>query len=158
MKLHAAILGGCLFFGGTAVVAETAASATLADLAWLAGDWWLERNGRVVEEHWLPPAGGTMLGMSRTVKEGRTLEYEFMVLRADDAGVLHFHASPSGQAGAAFRLVRVEGRKFVFENPANDFPQRVIYGLQPDGSLLAAIEGERDGKVRRIEFPYRRRE
>jgi len=157
MKIHAAILIGCLALGGTVAGAEPAV-ATVADLAWLAGGWRMERNGRVVEEHWLPPAGGTMLGVSRTVKEDQTLEYEFMVLRADAAGVLHFHASPSGQAGAAFRLVRVEGRTFVFENPANDFPQRVIYGLQPDGSLLAAIEGRRDGKVRRIEFPYRRRE
>ena len=42
------------------------------------------------------------------------------------------------------------------ENKQNDFPQRVSYALQPDGSLLAWIEGEIGGKMRRVEFPYRR--
>jgi hypothetical protein len=45
----------------------------------------------------------------------------------------------------------------VFENPQHDFPTKIVYGLQADGSLLAAIEGPgRDGKPRRVEYPYKR--
>ena len=39
-------------------------SATTADLAFMTGCWKLERNGRTVEEHWLAPSGGTLLGVS----------------------------------------------------------------------------------------------
>ena len=44
----------------------------------------------------------------------------------------------------------------MFENAAHDFPQRVGYRVAGGDSLLAWIEGTRDGQVRRIEFPYRR--
>jgi len=42
----------------------------------------------------------------------------------------------------------------VFENPQHDFPTRIIYRRNPDGSLLAAIEGDRGGQTKRIEYPY----
>ena len=44
----------------------------------------------------------------------------------------------------------------VFENRTHDFPQRVGYRKVGADSLLAWIEGERNGRTRRIEFPYRR--
>eukprot|EP01034_Spumella_vulgaris_P013587 gene13587-17343_t len=129
---------------------------TLATLAWFTGSWTLERNGRVVTENWLPPAGGTMLGVGRTVAKGQTVAYEFVVLREGANGEITYTAKPSGQAEASFKLVRGTATEAVFENPEHDFPQRVIYTLQSDGGLLAAIEGTKNGKTRRIEFPYRR--
>lgn len=132
------------------------AAAPVDQLAWLAGTWSLERNGRSVTEHWLQPAGGTMLGVSRTTVGERTIEYEFIVLRADETGQISYVAKPSGQPEAAFKLVRVSATEVVFENLAHDFPQRIIYTLKPDGSLLAAIEGTRNGQTRRLEYPYRR--
>jgi len=90
------------------------------------------------------------------VAGGRTVEHEFVVLRETTDGGLVYAAHPSGQAGAEFPLVRWSARELVFENTAHDFPQRIIYTLQDDDTLLAAIEGERNGKTRRVEFPYRR--
>jgi len=40
----------------------------------------------------------------------------------------------------------------VFENREHDFPQRVIYRRELDGSMHARIEGERDGRIRTIDF------
>lgn len=97
-----------------------------------------------------------MLGVSRTTAGERTLEYEFIVLRADEAGQIFYVAKPSGQSEAVFKLVRASATEVVFENPDHDFPQRISYVLQPDGRLLAAIEGTRNGQTRRVEFPYRR--
>jgi hypothetical protein len=128
----------------------------LATLAWLAGSWTFERNGKVVEEQWLAPAGGTMVGMGRTVANGKTIEHEFLLLHEDASGEILYTAKPSGQPEASFKLVRASDVEVVFENPAHDFPQRIKYNLQPDGSLLAAIEGETEGKARRVVFPYRR--
>ena len=135
-------------------VAETA-QPTIADLAWLAGTWSFERNGRVVTERWTAPAGGLMLGTSHTVAGPRTLEYEFIVLRTDKEGRVVYVAKPSRQPEATFTLIKLTDREAVFENPTHDFPQRLYYTLKPDGTLLAAIEGTRDGKTRRVEFPYR---
>ncbi|MBI5768237.1 MAG: hypothetical protein HZA93_10610 [Verrucomicrobia bacterium] len=135
---------------------DGAAKPGVTALGWLAGTWGFERNGRTVTEQWMAPAGGTMLGMSRTVANGKTVEYEFLLLRADASGDLHYVARPSRQPEASFKLVKLTEREVVFENPAHDFPQRILYTLKEDGTLLAAIEGTKDGKTRRVEFPYRR--
>ena len=128
---------------------------TVESLAWLTGTWSFERNGRVATERWTPPAGGIMLGTSHTVAKDKTVEYEFVVIRADAAGDLFYVAKPSGQAETSFKVVKVTEREAVFENPTHDFPQRIFYTLKDDGTLLAAIEGTRNGKSRRVEFPYR---
>lgn len=128
----------------------------IADIGWLQGCWRSQANGRDVEEHWMRPAGQTMLAMSRTVKNGKTVAYEFLQIRQDDSGEIYFVAKPSGQAEAAFKLVKRGDREVVFENPEHDFPQRIIYRLQPDGSLVARIEGTESGTERGIDFPMKR--
>jgi len=155
--MKACFLGLLLIGFAGLSAAEPATRPGIEALGWLAGRWACERDGRVIEEVWLPPAGGTMLGVSRTVKDGKTTAYEFVHLGPDAAGILTYTARPSGQQGASFRLVRLDSNSALFENPHHDFPQRIGYELQADGSLRAFIEGPgRDGKVRRIEFPYRR--
>lgn len=124
-------------------------------LAWLSGCWENKDSARHVEEQWMAPRGGTMLGMGRTVVGARTREFEQMQIR-EEAGALVFTASPSGQATASFRSIELSGASVVFENRSHDFPQRIIYRRQSDGSLMARIEGERDGKLSGVDFPMRR--
>jgi hypothetical protein len=133
-----------------------AAEHTVDSLAWLAGCWQPEQGDPGSGEHWLPPAGGTMLGVSRTVKSGKTVEYEFMQLRTNSEGKLVFIALPSGQKETTFVASSISNDAVTFENPGHDFPQKVIYRLQPEGRLVARIEGTRDGKVRGVEFPMKR--
>jgi hypothetical protein len=126
---------------------------TVGDLKWLAGCWESTRAGRLINEHWMAPEGGTLLGMSRTVASGKTSEYEFLLIREGPRG-LEYVAKPSGQAEATFTSVRVSANDVVFENPAHDFPTRIIYQRQSDGGLTAAIEGTMNGQERRMEFQY----
>lgn len=156
MKPHAIVCGAMLLVLPWSLSAAAAPKPVIADLAWLAGTWRYEHGSRVVTEHWRPPAGGMMIGTSHTVANDRTVEYEFIVLRSDAAGDLVYVAKPSGQSEAAFKLVRRGPRELVFENPRHDFPQRILYTLKDDGTLIAAVEGERNGKQRRVEFVYRR--
>jgi hypothetical protein len=134
-----------------------AAQPTLQDLAWLAGHWRIADGDRVVDEQWMAPAGGLMMGMARNVQAGKVREYEFTLLRQEPNGDILYIASPSKQAQTAFTLTSLRDGEAVFENPQHDFPKKVIYKRQADGSLLAAIEGPgRDGKPRRVEYPYKR--
>jgi hypothetical protein len=126
-------------------------------LAWLAGNWRMERNGRLIDEQWMTPAGGVMLGMTRTVAKGRLVEYEFVQIREGPGGDLFYIAQPSGQKEAAFQIKTLADNAVVFENPLRDFPQSISYTLLADGTLLAAIEGPGpDGQLKRVEFPYQR--
>jgi hypothetical protein len=132
----------------------TSVGATAADLAWLSGCWDLTRDGRHVIEQWSAPEGGTLLGMSRTVADGVTKEFEFVMIRERSGGALEYVAKPSGQPEATFTAIRASGSEVVFENLQHDFPTRIIYRRNADGTLLAAIEGIRNGQTKRIEYPY----
>jgi hypothetical protein len=130
--------------------------ASVATLSWLAGCWESARGERRMEEQWMTPGGGTMLGMSRTVEGGQTIEFEFLQIR-EERERLVFTARPSGQEEASFASIELSASKVVFENAAHDFPQRIIYRLEPDGSLAARIEGEQGGRPRGVDFRMQRR-
>jgi hypothetical protein len=46
--------------------------------------------------------------------------------------------------------------EIVFEDPAHDFPQRVIYRKNADGSVTARTEGTMNGQLRGVDFPFKR--
>jgi hypothetical protein len=128
--------------------------ARIDQVAWLQGCWQFEADGRVVDEQWMAPRGGVMLGMGRTVRDGKLVEYESVMLR-EQAHRLAYEAHPSGQPSALFMSRTVGDATVVFENPTHDYPQRVGY-TRTGESLLAWIDGTVNGKDRRVEFPYRR--
>jgi len=138
-----------------AAIAADRPGASIGQLSWLAGCWESVSGHRHIEEQWMAPRGGTMFGMNRTVAGDRTDEFEFMQIREQD-GRLVFTARPSGQRETSFGSIELAGSRVVFENAAHDFPQRIIYQLNDDGSLLARIEGELDGKLKGVDFPMRR--
>ena len=131
--------------------AATAAS-TVKDVAWIAGCWDATRNGRHVSEHWMAPEGGTMMGVSRTTAGGKTIEWEFLIIRQGAKG-LDYVAKPSGQPEATFTATRATPGEVVFENLAHDFPKRIIYTRAGD-ALTASVEGPVNGQHRRIDVAY----
>lgn len=137
--------------GGSAVAQES----TIDRVKWLQGCWQTTRGEATIEEQWMAPRGGTMLGMGRTVRGGKTAEYELVLIK-EQGGTLAYEAHPSGQPSATFLSKTVTDTSIVFENPKHDFPQRV--GYQRDGAdgLQAWIDGEVNGKARRVDFAYRR--
>src|SRR5688572_16615678 len=96
---------------------------TIDRAAWLQGCWTLESAQRVVDENWMPPRGGSMVGVGRTVRDGKLVEYELIVL-SEQGGRLAYHAHPSGQPSAVFLSTTVTESTLVFENPEHDFPQK----------------------------------
>jgi hypothetical protein len=145
-----------LLFVCTGVAGAQEPKFSVNDLGWMGGCWEASFKGRDITEQWMKPAGQTMLGMGRTVTGGKTVEYEFMQIREDKDGSIYYVAKPSGQAEAAFKLIKLKDREAVFENLEHDFPQRVIYRLQSDGSLFARIEGVSKGQPRGFDYPLKR--
>ena len=96
-----------------------------------------------------------MLGMSRTVRDEKLKGFEYMQIREQE-GRLIFTARPSEQKEASFASIELTRSKVIFENKAHDFPQRIIYKRLEDSSFLARIDGEKEGKIRGVDFPMRR--
>jgi hypothetical protein len=134
---------------------QDASPSDIAAVAWLAGDWQTPPGGRMqTDEHWIAPAGGAMLGTSRTVAGGRMVFFEFLRIETRPDGV-YYVAQPRGGGATAFRLTRASDGEAVFENPAHDFPKRIIYRKSADGSITARIEGDGTEKEKPQEFHFR---
>ena len=128
-------------------------SATgLDDLQFLAGCWEGENSAEV----WLKPGGGTMLGVGRTVRGGQTVESEFMHIATGPGGdVVMSIQLKLAQTVTAFKLTASGAGFATFENPGHDFPQRILYRAEKDGSLGARIEGTVGGKPRGRDYRFR---
>jgi uncharacterized protein DUF6265 len=124
-------------------------------LGFISGCWKGGDRGLVLEEQWTKPAGQSMLGVGRTIKDGKTEFYEFLQIRERSDGIFYI-AEPNGEKAVSFKLVKVNDTQAIFENAQHDFPQRIIYQRAIDGSLLASLEGTESGKPKRVEFAMKR--
>ena len=126
-----------------APTATTDAGGSLAILSWLEGAWIDPEGGsRTVEEHWIAPRGGLLLGVNRSIRDGRAVGFEFLRIETrDDASVVYV-AQPNGRSpGTDFPLVEHAEHRAVFRNPDHDFPDTLIY--ERDGNdLTIRVEGQ----------------
>lgn len=138
-------------------MAIRAQTVSVDSLSWMAGCWELNVPQRqmTIAEHWMKPAGGTLIGMSRTVRGGKTTGFEFIRIVTTVAGIDYVAKPSSNKNETAFKLVKSSAAEAVFENLAHDFPQRIIYKPQPDG-LFARIEGTQNGKLNGMDIPMKR--
>jgi hypothetical protein len=139
----------------SATAAPAAAAADVSRLAWLTGCWELRTATRVTQESWIAPAGGLMLGTSRTVVRDVAREFEFLRIESR-GGVATYVAQPNGGAATPFGATTVSDSAVTFENPQHDFPKRIMYRRVGADSLVARIEGPQGGQVRGIDFRMRR--
>jgi hypothetical protein len=80
------------------------------------------------------------------------------VIKKVDEAILYC-STVTGQNGGkevCFKLVSIEKKTYVFDNPAHDFPQQIVYQNQGKKQLLAWIEGVRKGQKRKSVFQYTR--
>lgn len=132
-----------------------AQDARVEALRWMAGCWVAASGGAHVQEVWMAPRGGTMLGMQRDVREGRTIGYELLRLHVRAGGIV-YSAHPSGQAPADFAAVEVGLGSARFEKPDHDFPKRIDYRRTSPDSLIARVYGEVDAASPAFEVRYGR--
>lgn len=146
-----------LMFGAVLIPGSAGQTKTIFDkLSWIAGCWQGEmRGGAKTQEQWMKPEGDSMLGMSRTVVNGKTPFFEFLQIKREGDDLVYI-ARPQGKDPTPFKLVKLNDNAAIFENLEHDFPQRIVYQRQIDGSLFAVIEGEEKGKTKRVEFPMQR--
>jgi len=129
------------------------ARATIASLAWLAGDWAGTMGRSSIEERWTPAAGGAMLAVSRTVRDDKLTAFEFLRIVERDGGLVYI-AQPNGRPPTEFVLTGITADSATFENPAHDFPKMIRYTLLPGGTLEAVVGG--DPKQKALTFLFKR--
>ena len=132
-----------------------AAEPDIKELAWLAGCWASDEAEPGSGERWLL-IGEVLIGVSRTIRQGKEPEVEHMEIGYLADGKLAFVAHPAGQRAVTFVLRRIRDGEVVFENREHDYPQRIVYTLEGDSKLRARIEGTQADAPRVVEFPMTR--
>jgi Domain of unknown function (DUF6265) len=112
------------------------ASDPLPMPGWMTGAWAGGEGEAWVDEFWTPPRGNMMIGASRTGQGSKLLLFEHMRIEREADGTLVFWALPGGKNPTRFVAVHADGDDVIFENAANDYPQRV--GYWREGKVLRA--------------------
>ena len=130
---------------------ESAATDTKQEFAcmkWLQGTW-KERNDSAENyQEWTMPNDTTMQETGWTKKGSDSSATEkFLVQREDDGIIMSVElAEQEGAPPSYFHLVSNKNGEHVFEDQNNNYPQRLILRLNPDGLLYYRQEGIRDGQ------------
>jgi hypothetical protein len=136
--------------------------ATVADLAWMTGSWCSEHGGDRYEEHWLPPAGGSMAAVFRAVEGGKPDMYEISAVETGEDGrpvlrIRHFGPGlvpwkSEAEKTPSWPLASTAKDEAVFEDPAADFPRRIVYRLADASTLAVKLEPAPGSKRQPMEF------
>jgi hypothetical protein len=127
-------------------------AAEIDKLAFMAGCW----AGPGTFEMWMKPEAGAVMGMGRTVRNGKVVATEyFFVAEQPDGIVLNVQQRLAAKT-TPFRVKEITATSVMFENPEHDFPQRIIYRTTGAGAFLGRIEGVEKGKARAIDYPMQR--
>jgi len=137
------------------LIAQLGAQATtsrsspdLTDLAFLSGCWegnfQSRQSSGTIEEFYTTPSQNVMLGTTRYILDGRTVQYEFTAILQDSSGIF-LRPYPGGtRSPHDFHLTQIEGQRAVFENPEHDYPKRILYWSTGEGSRVARIDAGAD--------------
>jgi hypothetical protein len=143
----------------TLLVAGSVASqkSGIEQLDWISGCWISDDGKQRIEEGWSKPVGKSMIGYGRTVINGKTVSAEHLQIReVEGRGIAYIAAVSIGSKPVTFPLVKSSESEVVFENPAHDFPQRIIYRRESKDALFARIEGQEKGVNKAMDFRYKR--
>ena len=121
----------------------------LNEIDWLIGTWENNSDKGNLLEIWKKENDSVYSGQSFYIKAKDTLHFESIQLKQISDSLL-YSSSVKGQdndLALDFKLTSKTQNQFVFENPKNDYPKKIVYKLITKDSLVAIISGIQQGKT-----------
>ncbi len=118
----------------------------LSGLQFLTGCWEgpFAGGASTMEEFYTSPSSNLILGTTRYMRDGRAVQFEFTKIELRD-GEIVLTPYPNGRPSAdEFRLTHLGPTEAVFEAPEHDYPKRIIYRTERDGTRVAQIDAGAD--------------
>lgn len=128
----------------------------------LVGEWHdVQGDGKTVfHEQWERTDDAFYTGLGFVMSGKDTVFIEHLNIAEHANGKAFYSARiPSQNAGATvdFELTSAVGDSMVFENKQHDFPQRIVYALQTDGTWHVSVAGPGKDGWRTDHYHFRRR-
>lgn len=127
---------------------------------WIIGNWEKTDSLGTLKEIWKQFDDSTFIGKSYyIINEKDTIHNESIELMQDGDHLI-YTATVTGENNDApipFQMTVDEDSLLVFENPKHNFPQKIQYKLEKNGSLLATVSGKQNGKISSESYPMDRK-
>ncbi len=115
----------------------------------LAGTWALTKpSGTIMGETWVAKNDSTMAGKSFMIKNGDSSILETVQWVKDGKNMFYIPIAygQNSDEPVFFKLTSITGTAYIFENPAHDFPKRIVYDFINSNTLHAYIDDGTDKK------------
>lgn len=126
------------------------------DLQFMVGTWRIETGTEM--EKWEYVSDKELRGKGFALNGRDTILKEVIQLIFNETGI-HYVVKVKGQnnnQSIQFTLKDTHKSTFVFENMEHDFPQRINYRKISDTLIMAWIEGEKNGEMKKMEYPMKK--
>ena len=115
---------------------------------WIVGNWVQKTDKGILTESWQRQNDSVFVGSTYFINESDTLHSETILLeqRADS---ITYSAKVKGQnndKAVPFTLTTANTNSLVFENPAHDYPQKIVYQKSKSNGLVVTVSGMLRGK------------
>ena len=130
---------------------------TFKKLYALEGIWKMGTKRGAICEEWKKIDKNYLQNKGYMIKGSDTIVTERVALTNTKAGILYTSTveDQNQKQPIAFKMTKGEDNMFVFENPAHDFPKRIVYRFVTADSLHAFVDdGTEAGKKQN--FYYKR--
>ena len=124
----------------------------------LRGTWAMQTKKGLLYEEWRKLSEFELDGKSYRLNQRDTILLERVKIKKNGEDIFYIPSVQNQNQGqpVSFRLISTEGNKFTFENKLHDFPQRIIYNLVSNDSIVARIEGSKNGMSGGSDFFFKR--
>lgn len=121
------------------------APAQLRQMAWLAGTW--QRldlpQGQSGYERWTQDGAQGFVGVGVAERDGKPIFEEKLRILPKDGAVYYVADVPENAQPVYFKLTEFRENEFSFENPAHDFPQKIVYKRDGDRLRVRISAGDK---------------
>jgi len=130
------------------------ACESLASLDWVLGEWTSVDDVNPTRESWRRISTDTFegVGSARSPGTGGMIVTETLRLVSMSGGVYYIAKVAHNDLPVAFAATACEDGSATFENPAHDFPKRLVYRLEDPDRMTVAVgsDGENGFTIRFI--------
>lgn len=119
---------------------------SLQPFAWLLGDWHADEGNNTMHESWIEVSPLTFEGQGQTQSKtsSQSVTREFLRL-VDMQGQIYYVAKVAhNPLPVAFKLSQCSTSSAVFENSGHDFPQKIVYQIDPENRLMVTVSDNND--------------
>lgn len=140
-------------------VPDTPSKGSVSQAAWLTGCWTASsaRDGATINETWLAPRGGTMMGTGITYVGERTVTWEAMRMYNDGESV-KLWLRPAGRADVTMTLDTIGDKFFAFSVKEGEVTTRLRYEQKSESEITATLRFEQGESRRGADFGFTRTE